>query len=335
MSDRVRYPLATMLALVLLRVAIGWHFYSEGVSHATQRGWSSEAFLRAAKGPLADRFQAVLPDFHRWERALHGPADDAALRAIASDDATDNFIKELRLRYTLSEADRASVEPLLRWGARFHDDLAGYLDEFRRHYNLDGDQDETAGEILRRRQAQAIGWLGDNLKSLEDHLHEWSRLEAARGEPTADDVPFQRKRITEKLAMLKKEAASWGAQLEGIEGAYRAEMADLLEPEQAARGLPAGAHTKLESVDNVMRYGILAVGACLLLGLFTRLAALFGAAFLLSVALSQPFWVADAQPTFNQIIEMLALFTLATTPVGRWGGLDFFIHHLLRRQKQA
>jgi hypothetical protein len=33
----------------------------------------------------------------------------------------------------------------------------------------------------------------------------------------------------------------------------------------------------------------------------------------------------------KEFIEMLAMFVLATTPVGRWGGLDFFIHHLVVR----
>jgi len=64
-------------------------------------------------------------------------------------------------------------------------------------------------------------------------------------------------------------------------------------------------------------------------GLFTRLACLAGAAFLLSVVLMQPFWVSDAMPTFNQYVEMFALLTLATTEVGRWGGLDFFLPRLI------
>jgi uncharacterized membrane protein YphA (DoxX/SURF4 family) len=74
-----------------------------------------------------------------------------------------------------------------------------------------------------------------------------------------------------------------------------------------------------------MTYGILGIGACLILGLFTRLACLLGAAFLFSVVLTQPFWISDAQPTFNQWVELIALLTLATTNVGKWGGLDFFV----------
>jgi hypothetical protein len=33
----------------------------------------------------------------------------------------------------------------------------------------------------------------------------------------------------------------------------------------------------------------------------------------------------------KEFIEMMCCLVLATTPVGRWGGLDFFIHNLLVR----
>jgi hypothetical protein len=33
----------------------------------------------------------------------------------------------------------------------------------------------------------------------------------------------------------------------------------------------------------------------------------------------------------KEFVEMMALFALATTRVGRWGGLDFFIHYLFVR----
>ena len=81
-----------------------------------------------------------------------------------------------------------------------------------------------------------------------------------------------------------------------------------------------------------MKYGIWGIGVCLVLGLFTRTAAVLGALFLLSVILAQPFWMADAQPTYSQTLEMFALAALATTHVGRWGGLDFFIHYLLLKR---
>ena len=80
-----------------------------------------------------------------------------------------------------------------------------------------------------------------------------------------------------------------------------------------------------------MTYVILGIGLLLLVGLFTRLACVAGAAFLLSVVMMQPFWVSETAPTFNQYVEMFALLTLATTRVGRWAGLDFFLAQLFDR----
>ena len=75
-----------------------------------------------------------------------------------------------------------------------------------------------------------------------------------------------------------------------------------------------------------MTYGILAIGVLFDAGaVHARWPCVAGAVFLLSVVMMQPFWVSEAQPTFNQYVEMFALLTLATTPVGRWAGLDFFL----------
>lgn len=122
-------------------------------------------------------------------------------------------------------------------------------------------------------------WVADNLKAIEDHIHEWHRLEQARREATADDVPFQKKRISEKQSLLKKEASGWLAQLRGIETAYHVELAELLDASQIALDPPDFDKTTLERMDDVMAYGITGIGVCLLLGLFTRLASLAGTCF--------------------------------------------------------
>jgi uncharacterized membrane protein YphA (DoxX/SURF4 family) len=87
-----------------------------------------------------------------------------------------------------------------------------------------------------------------------------------------------------------------------------------------------------------MKYGILAVGVCLILGLFSRLASFAGALFVGSIVLSQPltsiFGLSGPASTYPQLLEMLALLTLATVPVGRWCGLDFFLHYLFGRARR-
>ena len=55
------------LFLVLLRIAIGWHFLTEGLDkvESTRHGkqpFSAEIYLRNATGPLAPQFRGMLPD---------------------------------------------------------------------------------------------------------------------------------------------------------------------------------------------------------------------------------------------------------------------------------
>jgi len=97
--------------------------------------------------------------------------------------------------------------------------------------------------------------------------------------------------------------------------------------------------TRTELLDFAVTWGLTAIGACLLVGLCTRLAALGGAAFLVFVLLTQPPWptiyppapevVGHALVVDKNFVELVALLFLATTAVGRWGGLDFFLYRWL------
>jgi uncharacterized membrane protein YphA (DoxX/SURF4 family) len=62
----------TRFFLVLLRLAIGWHFLFEGVAKLTDPNWSSEGYLREASGPLAGWFQDLAGDRLK-ERLTVGP----------------------------------------------------------------------------------------------------------------------------------------------------------------------------------------------------------------------------------------------------------------------
>ena len=52
-----------IIALVFLRFVIGFHFYMEGTAKVREGGFSSTGFLASAKGPLAKKFQSMVPDF--------------------------------------------------------------------------------------------------------------------------------------------------------------------------------------------------------------------------------------------------------------------------------
>ncbi len=78
-------------------------------------------------------------------------------------------------------------------------------------------------------------------------------------------------------------------------------------------------------------YFDMTIGLCLLLGLFTPLAALAAAGFLGSVFLSQFPPVAGPTSSYYQLIEGTACLVLAATASGRFAGLDYFLHLIIRR----
>jgi uncharacterized membrane protein YphA (DoxX/SURF4 family) len=66
----------------------------------------------------------------------------------------------------------------------------------------------------------------------------------------------------------------------------------------------------------------------LIVGLFTRVAALGAGLFLASVCLSQWPTALGAQPIWYQLVEMLACFTLVGLAAGRFAGLDSILHNM-------
>ena len=291
MPSRYAIGTATVVMLVALRLCIGWHFFSEGMKHYADPNWTSEATLRAAKGPLAPVYHSYVDDFHGLERSLH--ADDTSQKP---------------------------EQAITAWLDEIQADWDEYRQRFAIHFSLDDAQQKRATAVLHDYQAELRSWSAANKDALATHVHEWRRKETTQAAPAAD-MPFQRKRIAEKQATLAGEAAGWKAELTGLERKYERALEDAVGADSAMQR----SHSSIEIVDTSMTYGILAIGLLLLLGLFTRVACVAGALFLLSVVMMQPFWVSEALPTFNQYVERLALLTLATTQVGRWAGLDYFL----------
>ena len=109
---------------------------------------------------------------------------------------------------------------------------------------------------------------------------------------------------------------------------------------------PPAVTTNLDRINFVTRWGLTIVGACLIIGLFTRTNCVAGSAFLLLFYLAMPSlpWLplnprAEGHYLFinKNIIEMIALLTLATTQSGKWVGVDGLVQFLnpFRRRKPA
>lgn len=60
MSNTLRdYSRCQLTWLVLLRVAIGWHFLFEGFTKVTDSAWSAQAYLLDSQGLFADFFNKI------------------------------------------------------------------------------------------------------------------------------------------------------------------------------------------------------------------------------------------------------------------------------------
>jgi len=99
-------------------------------------------------------------------------------------------------------------------------------------------------------------------------------------------------------------------------------------------------------LDLSMMFGLCAIGACLILGLFTRLAACGAVVMLAMFYLSMPPWLGVPEPPVSEghylwvnknLIELIACLMLASSHVGRWFGLDAFFGAIStgRKRRQA
>jgi hypothetical protein len=123
----------------------------------------------------------------------------------------------------------------------------------------------------------------------------------------------------------------WRSDIEALEGAWQRDMLTLRTDDQVKLGLMPETKTDLKKMDTAITWLLIVGGGLLMIGLFTRLSALALAIFLMAVIATQPPWIAGTVETYYQGVECVALLALAASPVGRWAGLDFFVHYVLLR----
>lgn len=287
---------AAIVLLVVLRVAIGWHFLYEGVWKYTHPDFSAATFLKQAKGPLAEQYYALVPDVNGQARL-----------------DSETVLADLETRHAAVVA----------------------------FYSFDEPQQKLSQKVLGLRKKQLAEWFEDHQDGLRKHADSWAKLSTAQANITINAAPYQQKRAWDKQTELRGEADGWGKEIGTIVAGFDDDLVALATSDQLKRGTLELPPNPMAGMDQFMTYSILAIGFCLVVGLFTRIAAVGGAVFLLTVLLAQPAWptiyppapppVGHALVINKEFIEMIALLLLAATAVGRWGGLDFFIHQLLVR----
>ena len=382
--------------LVLLRIAIGWHFFVEGWDKVVSRHtwgenspkrWTSKPFLQASQGPFSEMVLSQV-----------GDPDE-----------------EVRARITLKDGN-VSEALSNHWNE--------YLERYATYYEFTPDQKNQAKQKLEEAKNVAKLWLSKDvadrwmkLRGLEgekiadqwfslaklkgkDFAEQWYKerqtngSQAAKkwleekkvGKPISGDPSLIYEDSFDLVTTTKTETVTIAARVEEYQRtlkqieaakkqenrAFGAPVSRPLKTMQAdARQMRSQLTSDLDSLlenrlssiptkdqknnvrkkgpmpgpepttvvkvsDVVVPYGLLIVGGALIIGAFTRLSCILGAFFLLSVYLVIPAlpWIevpkAEGDYLFvnKNVIEMIALLTLATVPTGRWLGLDGLLRYL-------
>jgi uncharacterized membrane protein YphA (DoxX/SURF4 family) len=284
MVSRSSYSISglAVAAIVLLRVGIGVHFLSEGISKLGNPKPFSAGFFGNAKGPLGPLYKNLV-----WD------ADG---------------LYRLDLETTQEE-----------WNA--------YRERIVSHYGFDEDQQKAAADTVKRYEGRLKQFLGSKSDTIEEY-HQW--LE--RRDKNAQDASRQLASLQAHDARIASEMRKLYAELvPPIDRIWKDLENDLnaisTEEQWKARGRlaigkPGRRVLDTETMDRIVPWFDIIIGACLILGLLTRPAAILGALFLISICASQWPLSPGAAPIFNQAVEALALLALAAVGAGRFFGID-------------
>ncbi|MEO2047475.1 MAG: TQO small subunit DoxD [Pirellulales bacterium] len=349
-------------ALVLLRLCVGWHFFSEGTKKLTydrgQNQWrlsfSAAGFFNQAVGPFAGLYKSQVPGGHDWQKLLAVPKQAVPLSTAEQYQRSDEIAKYQQSRKLATKEKKPipiespAYAPYHDWASHIVDDWRAKLKTFTDLPGLTKEQQAQAAEQFTVRHQELADYLADELEAIEEYQHDLWRLARAQAHRGANEIPYQEQRIVQIQAETARSPRPWIATVSDFEAQFRENLLRIVsvsasnkeanhEKETVAASNPSmlvaarsvltdAKEKRMDWMSLAVACTVTGVGVCLLLGFFTRLASVVGALFLFSVITTQPPWVATAAPTINQAVEMMALLVLAATAAGRWAGIDFFTH---------
>ncbi len=295
-----------VITLVALRLGIGWHFFREGATKVPDPNWTAAHFFTGSKGPLHPLFEMLV-----WD--VDG---------------------KIRLNYTRTAGGWPDID-LEKTTSIWDQYRARVVD----HYGFDERQQKQADACQKRFEGQLAWYFQEHRDEILKYFHGLDRQAANRRDTARQAVDSLREQAEKIEADLVVDAAPWLAEVADLWSRYDEALNALATPEQQARGAlrigkpqPGLLNTNL--IDWFVPYFDVAVGALLIVGLFTRLAALAGAGFLFSIVLTQWPGAPGAQPTHYQVIEMLGMLVLAATAAGQFAGLDYILYSYWSRFTQ-
>lgn len=344
-TNKVSIGIIAVILIVILRIAIGWHYFYEGLHKMHPRAdFTAKGFLGQAKGPTADLYYAMLPDLLGEKRLRIAPKEDV------EDFEYTEYIEKVETSGDFMGSNTVESKKVVVKNLPTFPVYEKAWSEFRDRYKTKVKLDEEDIKRVDSIYGHYITALREYAAEVEEDVDGYRRsLERFREEKRqkTNDTPHQRERNWDKEMGYRAEAELWMNELDNMGVGLQSALGYVFSPELS--GTPSKLITDPEKaiipnpvVDSQMRlldlsvtYGLTAIGLCMILGFCNRLASLGAAVFLTNVVLSQFPWPGIYPPTPSMIgnflfvnkdlVELIACLVLASLPAGRWGGLDFFL----------
>lgn len=357
----------SFICLAGLRIVLGLHFFDQGHQKIQGSGFDASGFLKAAKGPFAEHFHAMVPDYDGRIRLCYEPTEEGNNKIDTSGtlkiwEGYKNFVVE-----SLIKEEKRLVDLRKRMKTKLGKVETG-SDEFVVLSNQYKFAEET---ILAIRDSRKYGTANRILKDYSDLLNEYlaaneeeinyyfqgeTRLEGfnrdyeisdvddSLSETAADAVRTKKMKAAAGNVNLlrqqvetisydrKKVLGGWLAEVDGLWTGLQSDllaMVDLDDSLQAKLKLETPTDSAMMTFMNgAIPYFDITIGVLLIVGLFTRFAAMGAGLFLVSVLMTQAAILGEGSTPLGilYLIETCAAFVLAATCAGRYAGLDYFIH---------
>lgn len=296
MRDFYRIGTLGIIALVALRVGIGWHFFKEGSEKIKTGTFSSEGFFKSSEGRLAGLFQSLV-----WDA-------DGSIR-LDGKNLIPHFRQSIdRLKDGLSLSQQ-QTEEFDKIQKQFFENL----NEVYAQYDSEISKFQKSASRIEKMEESPI-WR--QISTLRGHQQKIEKERLAEVWPAVESIDALTKRFEQQVnAILSREQQGSSPQVR------------LLRPREAI----FTTHT----IDKILPVFDFTIGVLLIIGLLVPLASWLGALFLTGVILSQFPGDPGTQPTYFQSVEALSLVLLGSVGAGRFAGLDFFIWSLRQNRKAA
>jgi uncharacterized membrane protein YphA (DoxX/SURF4 family) len=336
--------------LVCLRLAIGWHCFFEGMEKVGAANWSGEPYLRESLGPMSGMFRGIAGDRLVEKLTVNDDTFPSELDQewhdyLAAFAAEHNFSKDqlARAEGILEQRKKATLS-YLRGPGEEVTMISAYPPELKRTLTMPQRLKE-----FERLQQEVLDQEAKFPTSDKDVHAKWKTAKADRDKWRADlarslkaETDKMKKALDDVVPQPVVVVSSLGTAIALMsQGAVNATTAVWTPREKEKPGpasvRPVAAWRMLEWSDALVKWGLVILGGCLLVGLFARASSLAMALLLLSFYVAMPplpGWPESPRLEGHYVIinktliEVFALLALTFIPTGRWAGIDALIHLL-------